>query len=156
MLRSAAVFLTILSSSPLLAEPCSQEEPWYAYGQTASVPNGSIDNPNVNLNGLRGESRLPFIVPQGRELRLTSYGGEGYNQSDPKGVVYAPFIGDFIDPPNSAFLHSVYAAERSNETTGVLFILPAGKQLNLRIQSSYELKYVVGWYMRGTLCDAPK
>lgn len=134
--------------------------PWTAYGQCTTVPNGSVDNPTANLNGLRGEVSLPYTVPAGKELWLTAYGGEAYNvpttsSGAPQGVVYVPYIGTTPPSSNNVFLHSVYASLRSNETTGVNFIIPAGKTLNYRVQSSYTLAWVVGWYMRGTLRDVP-
>lgn len=135
----------------------NDQQPWTAYGQATSVPNGSINNPTANINGLRGEVSLPYTVPEGMELHLTSYGGEAYaipsTAAAPQGIVYVPFIGPVCE--NATCLHSVYASQQSNEVTGVEFIVPAGKVLNYRIESSYSEAFVVGWFMRGFLCAAP-
>jgi hypothetical protein len=49
-------------------------EPWIAYGQQRGPSNAAVDNPPTNSNGVIGEVSLPYTVPVGKKLILTSLG----------------------------------------------------------------------------------
>ena len=53
-------------------------EPWIAYGQQRGPSNAAVDNPPTNSNGVIGEVSLPYTVPVGKKLILTSWGIEAY------------------------------------------------------------------------------
>ncbi len=128
--------------------------PWIVYGQTAPMYNGAVNNPPPSVNGLIGEvAALPYTVPAGKVLIIEAYGIEAY-ATVVQGLVLVPYLGATPPPNNAVFLHSVYADNASNETTGVRFHLPAGTVLNVRIMSNENPSQVVGWYVRGCLVDA--
>jgi hypothetical protein len=129
-------------------------DPWIVYGQAAVPYNQAVDNPTPNVNGLRGEvASLPYCVPEGKELVIEAYGLESYS-GVANGLVIVPWIGD-MPATNAKCLHSVFSDNASNETVGVRFHVPAGKKVNVRIMCAENPSQVVGWYMRGTLRDAP-
>jgi len=124
---------------------------WIVYGQTAIPSQVAVDNPTPNTAGVLGEvSSLPYTIPAGKMLALTSYGVESYEH--PGTVVLFPWLGS---PPatNEKALMSVGADGGSNEIRGANWHLPAGTIVNVRliVGEATQSAWVYAWYMFGRL-----
>lgn len=132
------------------------QKDWLAYGQSAMPALGAIDNPTVaqglNLNGIVGESTLPFVVPEGKQLVLTGWGYEGL--PTPAGVCI-PWIGE-LPCTNAKCLASVGCggSQYSYYVTNMRWVLPAGKKLNVRLlNGTTGANIVCAWMIQGYLED---
>lgn len=122
--------------------------PWIVYGQTEIPVNSSVSNPTPNTNGLVGEvATLPYLVPDGHRLVLTGWGIEG--NRDPFSVLF-PWIGE---PPatNAKALMSAGSMAGMGVFTGVRFVVPAGKKVNVHLINGSAYPMVHGWFVQGEL-----
>lgn len=156
---STMKFHTILISLALLfAIPGSsfqvehERTEWIAYGQTLMASNAGVDNPFTHDLGVVGEVNLPYVVPDGMELHLVSWGVEAYDF--PGTVVIAPWLGDY-PRLKEKFLHSCAAGSGSVDCTGMDAILPPGTRVNGRLINGEIIpggtSAVYSWYIRGFL-----
>lgn len=121
-----------------------------SYGQNALTANSALDNPTANLNGLVGEVQLPYVVPTGKQLVLTGWGFEGLNKSF---GVCIPWIGE-LPCTNAKCLASVGPEMASYYVTGMRWVIPAGKKLNVRLLNGTTITNVVcSWFVQGFLED---
>lgn len=142
MIKFLAFFLMLFS--------CVSAEPWLVYGTTEVIPSTNVDNPLPSVNGLIGEIvHLPYIVPEGYHLVITAYAIEGGKTPQ---YALIPWIGN-QPVQNDQCLMTCAAAYGSNLYSGMEWIIPSGKILNIRISNSGEdgLIYAFGWYMQGYL-----
>lgn len=122
--------------------------PWIVYGQTAIPINSSVTNPAPNVNGLLGEvAALPYVVPVGRQLILTAWGIEG--NRDPFSVLF-PWIGE---PPatNAKALMSAGSMAGMGVLSGVRFVIPESKKVNVNLINGSAYPMVHGWFVQGEL-----
>lgn len=128
----------------------AHSQPWVVYGQTALKANSGINNPEPNINGLVGEQTfLPYVVPSGKQLRLTGWGFEGLKSAF---GVTIPYIGTSHGKEYS--LPSVGPQIGSYYVTGFNFIIPAGKIVNVRLlNGSKQNNIVCAWMVQGFLED---
>jgi hypothetical protein len=128
-------------------------QPWLAYGQTLMRANSPMDNPKVNINGLIGESIIPYKVPEGFNLILTGWGFEGLNEGY---GVCIPWIGE-LPCTNSKCLSSIGPWRASYYVNGMEWIIPSGLILNIRLlNGSSEDNVVCAWYVQGKLVAREK
>jgi hypothetical protein len=137
-------------------------DPWSVQGQTTINHGVNIDNPTPNGQGMIGElSSLPFTVPSGKVLLITSMYMEGnWNGSAASNSgtdthfsgVQAIWLGSSV-VSNSQFIVSNACANISNELRGLRFYIPAGKIVNVRITSALATvdNWVTGWGVWGYL-----
>jgi hypothetical protein len=125
---------------------------WVAYGQTNMAASSAIDNPAANLAGVEGEVTLPYTVPAGKRLILTGWGFEGLNSQTNFGVCI-PWIGE-APCTNAKCLASVGCNGGSYYVTGMRWVIPAGKKLNVRlINGSPQNNVICAWMIQGILED---
>jgi hypothetical protein len=132
----------------LLATPVLADEPWVAYGQTLVPYNTAVDNPPANAAGAIGEVSLPYTVPEGFYLEITSFGVEAYNTAGLVGIF--PWIGP-KPATNAKALHTVMANDHYEESTGLRYRFPPGAIINIRIMCTENPAQVVGWQVTGRL-----
>lgn len=137
------------------------EEPWVIYGQTI-VGGYGIDNPSPNKAGLIGEVKaLPYVVPEGKRLRIDGVGMESHTTSVENRPVYVliPWVTDFpiVGTPEIRKAGAIMSCTSSDHTVTcpTRVYVPAGKVLNLRIicQSQAMFTTLMGWYIYGSLED---
>lgn len=127
--------------------------PWIVYGATIVYGGTNYDNPPCSVNGIVGEiTILPYTVPNGYELVITNYGIEGGKTPQ---YALIPWIGNY-PITNSKGLFTCAAAYGSNYYSGMKWIIPEGKKVNVRVSNSSDdgIAYAFGWYMEGYLREA--
>lgn len=123
-------------------------EDFISYGQTTMPANAGIDNPAANMNGLIGEVQFPYVVPAEKQLILTGWGFEGLNKAF---GVCIPWIGE-MPVSNEKCLASVGPSQASYYVTGMRWVIPAGKKLNVRLLNGTDVNNVVcAWFVQGYL-----
>jgi hypothetical protein len=126
-------------------------EDWRAYGFFMLDPYAASDNPKCNLLGLRGESRLPYTVPDGYELVITYMQIEG---PDSPQVGMMLWLGDF-PCTNEKSLMSCTTPAGSVQMHGMELPIPAGQTINLRIMNNTGVAWVNNFYIEGFLHKLP-
>jgi len=145
--QKAEAMRALLAFDPAIAGEEKTDLPWVVYGQEAFAVS-VVDDPICNHNGVIGEADLPYTVPVGYDLCITSYGVEAYDVVGT--VVLVPWLG--MGPPtNAKCLHSCGCGSGSNEVKGFNPILPTGTILHARLMSGEAPRQVCGWYIRGYL-----
>ena len=118
---------------------------WVSYGQTLLAPSQSIDNPAPNLNGLGGEVTLPYTVPAGQQLVLTSWGIEGTPGGD---SAIIPYVGTVFSQ-NSQGLPTCRTVDGVSQVNG-MWVIPAGTTISARIVYAGGVQPIVfGWWIQG-------
>lgn len=122
--------------------------PWIVYGQTQINNGQSLINPEPNVAGLEGEvAALPFTVPPGCRLHVTSYGIEGIG-ANTGGSNIVPFLGGGTAAANPDCLPSCQAYQRTNMIAGVDFVVPPSGKLGV-ILATNGVSAVYGWFIAG-------
>lgn len=120
--------------------------PWVSYGQTTIQQGTNINNPTGNAAGVRGEVQLPYTVPAGLRLRLTSWGVEGAFGT----TALFPWLGTST-PTNAKALPTALANGCSNAIHGH-WVLPAGTTVNVFLTYiGTSTAAVEGWWIQGEL-----
>lgn len=121
--------------------------PWQSYGQTNISQNTSINNPTANLAGVYGEVQLPYTVPDGCVLTLTSWGVEGaYGMT-----AFFPWLGTST-PTSAKALPTALANGATNAVYGQ-WALSSGAVVNgfLTYLGTSTSGAVEGWWIQGEL-----
>lgn len=156
--KLCAVFAFLL----VFAADIAVADPWYAYGQTVIPPNGVVQNPQPNVNGLIGAvTSLPYTVPAGKILIVKMFQMEAL-----WGGAILPWIGDTLADFTAANCLSTVNSDNINSGmnfpasflfNGFTYHIPAGKKLNIRLSANYanSTGWIYGWYVGGELINAP-
>lgn len=133
--------------------------PFICVGQTTIDSTGSVINPSTNVNGLVGESTLPYVVPANKILHITRLSVEPL-----WGAALILFVADdsIIQTSNCLCTYSSGGKLAPNTSTDALidskvwdtdYYIPAGKKLNLRLSGTLA-NWTYGWCVGGELLDA--
>jgi hypothetical protein len=125
--------------------------PWVAYGSTLLPPGQRVDNPPTFANGVLGESSLPYTVPTGQHLVITSWGIEGTPGGD---NALIPWIGS---PPimNEKCLPTCRVVDGTAQIDGS-WTIPAGKVVNVSlVYTGSPYTWLVAWWIQGYLESVP-
>jgi len=152
--RALLALLCLLATSPLAhAEQCRPEQaPWVAHGTVHLQPNTLVDDPPPNVVGLRGEvAEVPYVVPEGKELIVTSVGLSG-NKLPQAAVIL--WVGDY-PADNSKTIPATDSGWSSAHAPAMNSVLPSGLVLHVRVANGSPVPNTYAWYVFGCLASAP-
>jgi hypothetical protein len=155
-LRYLCCLLLVLLGTSLphaTAEQCREGQgPWLAYGAQLMPSGAIVDDPAPNVNGLVGEvPRLPYTVPPGTQLILTSVGLSG-NPAPQAGIIL--WVGD-SPATNAKTIPATDSAWSSAHAPALQTVLPQGMRLHVRLANSSPTSDTYAWYVVGCLAPAP-
>jgi hypothetical protein len=128
---------------------------WIIYGVTSVAIYEFVDNPTPNTIGLVDEiDSFPYVVPDGYNLIINSMGieGPGPSSADGNQVGIALWIGD-LPCTNDKSIMSCTTPAGSTQLTGLKFIIPSGKKVNMRMMNNTPYAWANGWYIQGELVE---
>lgn len=139
--------ILLISLMSFLSVVCAED--WIAYGTVTLVPFSNIDNPPTNTNGIIGEQSFPYIVPPGKQLRITYLQTEG-----PPTPQFGMFLWIGVSPAtNPKAIISCTTPGGSTQLHGMNIIIPSGKIVNIRCANNTNAPWVNGFYVQGILED---
>ena len=139
--------------SLIISFHCFAENSWVVQGHFNSSQNDYVDNPSENVIAYVSQPfSLPYQVPEGYNLHLTSY---KINSSDGKKYKITPWVGT----PPFEIAKSIYSSSFTNFTSNSCChkysncILSPGNILNVRVSSlsNENIPSSLEWYLEGYL-----
>lgn len=123
---------------------------WIVYGVFVLGAYENCDNPPANHVGIVGEESLPYVVPKGYNLVISSMGIEGPAPHDLEQVGMALWLGN-MPCTNDKSIMSCTTMGGSTQLINLAFIIPAGQTVNARMMNNTHIPWANGWYIQGTL-----